>query len=242
MPLRSFWAGLYQKTSAADALDLCATVKAPWVEAVARPGGYGARAWHCPGHFNMCSPPCAWCGCPAGPEIVPAPPGLERVASRRPPPSVGSSLHAKSTCTPCAWHSRPGGCPEGQACAFCHVCPDEDFKARRKARAALQRVREPPLLATASDASTSASQVGTPPPPATADLAGCPTAPIKVALPRDPARALSGHPFHKAVPDDMSGGEGVWSESDGLGRRRRPSDETCSKKQKETRGAQARAA
>lgn len=48
-------------------------------------------------------------------------------------PSVGSVLHASGTCRPCAWFWKPHGCGNGRHCCHCHLCPEGEIKARRKA-------------------------------------------------------------------------------------------------------------
>jgi len=45
--------------------------------------------------------------------------------------SVGAELHDQSMCSPCAWFWREKGCDEGARCPFCHMCNEEEFKARR---------------------------------------------------------------------------------------------------------------
>merc|ERR1719356_21517 len=62
--------------------------------------------------------------------MLPSPP-----AGSRPPPSVGSVLHANSMCRPCAWfHKKPKGCENGADCRHCHLCPEGEIQARRKAK------------------------------------------------------------------------------------------------------------
>jgi len=65
------------------------------------------------------------------------PPGLD------PPPgtpSHGSTLHAVGDCRPCAWFWKAAGCQNGQDCTYCHICPADEAKQRRKARANMARM------------------------------------------------------------------------------------------------------
>ncbi|CAE7773527.1 unnamed protein product [Symbiodinium microadriaticum] len=50
-------------------------------------------------------------------------------------PSVGSVLHAKGCCSPCAWVWKPQGCHNGRNCGRCHLCPPGEVKLRKKAKA-----------------------------------------------------------------------------------------------------------
>jgi len=48
-------------------------------------------------------------------------------------PSVGSGGHGFGMCRPCVFvHTK--GCASGQDCAFCHVCPPDAKKIRKKAK------------------------------------------------------------------------------------------------------------
>jgi len=51
----------------------------------------------------------------------------------------GSSLHGTGLCRPCAWFWKPTGCKNGTTCAHCHLCPEGELQARRKAKNALLR-------------------------------------------------------------------------------------------------------
>ncbi|CAE8676967.1 unnamed protein product [Polarella glacialis] len=65
------------------------------------------------------------------------PPGL------RPPPNTpshGSVLHGDGNCRPCAWFWRPNGCENGSDCGHCHVCPEGEIKARKKAKQTIMRL------------------------------------------------------------------------------------------------------
>lgn len=55
-------------------------------------------------------------------------------------PSHGSALHALGTCKPCAWFWKPSGCENGQDCMHCHLCKQEEMRARKKSRAAMMRL------------------------------------------------------------------------------------------------------
>lgn len=61
------------------------------------------------------------------------------LAGRVPAWSVGASLHAARECRPCAWFWRPQGCENAEDCRHCHLCPQGEIKARRKARVTAAR-------------------------------------------------------------------------------------------------------
>jgi len=65
--------------------------------------------------------------------FVQSPPGLSEVASL---PSRGSGTHGIGECSPCVWHWKPQGCLRGPECGYCHLCPEGEVKARKKAKAA----------------------------------------------------------------------------------------------------------
>merc|ERR1712190_426266 len=46
----------------------------------------------------------------------------------------GSKLHGSGSCRPCAWFWKESGCQRGQACMYCHLCPEGELKARKKAK------------------------------------------------------------------------------------------------------------
>eukprot|EP00931_Biecheleriopsis_adriatica_P046083 TRINITY_DN26442_c0_g3_i1.p1 TRINITY_DN26442_c0_g3~~TRINITY_DN26442_c0_g3_i1.p1 ORF type:complete len:164 (-),score=14.53 TRINITY_DN26442_c0_g3_i1:440-931(-) len=53
-------------------------------------------------------------------------------ASRHDVPST-QKAHDEGTCRPCAYFwAKADGCRLGADCAFCHLCPPEEFKRRRK--------------------------------------------------------------------------------------------------------------
>merc|ERR1712039_543455 len=58
---------------------------------------------------------------------------------RTPEYSIGSELHGRGECKPCAWFWRPQGCSNGEECRHCHVCDPNQIKLRKKARAVAQR-------------------------------------------------------------------------------------------------------
>jgi len=56
-------------------------------------------------------------------------------------PSVGSALHGTGKCQPCAWFWKAGrGCQDGANCDHCHLCPEGEVKARKKAKVAAMRM------------------------------------------------------------------------------------------------------
>lgn len=56
-----------------------------------------------------------------------------------PLPSIGSATHHTGGCRPCAWIWRPGGCSSGADCTHCHLCPEGELKARKKAKEASRK-------------------------------------------------------------------------------------------------------
>lgn len=52
----------------------------------------------------------------------------------------GSALHTAGKCQPCGWFWKSGGCQRGQCCTFCHLCPEDEIKARKKSKHALLRL------------------------------------------------------------------------------------------------------
>jgi len=65
----------------------------------------------------------------AGPQVLLAWPEL---------PSMGSRRHHLGTCKPCAFVFK-GGCANGVACSFCHLCPPGEKKMRKMERKANRR-------------------------------------------------------------------------------------------------------
>jgi len=48
--------------------------------------------------------------------------------------SKGSTLHGTGRCSPCAWFWKSRGCNSGWDCTYCHMCPEGELKARKKAK------------------------------------------------------------------------------------------------------------
>jgi len=83
------------------------------------------------------------------PPGLPAPPGLELPLK---PQSGGSALHGTSRCRPCAWFWKLKGCQNEENCGHCHLCPEGEIKARKKAKKcpAQETPRSTPLASTAA--------------------------------------------------------------------------------------------
>jgi len=64
------------------------------------------------------------------------PPGLRSASNL---PSKGSALHGTGQCRPCAWFWKPGSCQNAAECGHCHLCPEGEIKARKKAKVAMLR-------------------------------------------------------------------------------------------------------
>jgi len=69
---------------------------------------------------------------------------------RAPDVAIGTARHGAGECTPCAWFWKEQGClwkelHHGQECGFCHLCPREEIKARRRAKVASTRSDAAPL-------------------------------------------------------------------------------------------------
>merc|ERR1712217_918893 len=53
-------------------------------------------------------------------------------------PSFGSRVHnaiaadGSPLCQPCAWFHKATGCQNGIQCRFCHFCPKDEMKNRKK--------------------------------------------------------------------------------------------------------------
>mmetsp|Transcript_42154 Transcript_42154/g.106100 ORF Transcript_42154/g.106100 Transcript_42154/m.106100 type:complete len:417 (+) Transcript_42154:61-1311(+) len=54
-------------------------------------------------------------------------------------PTPGSALHGSGDCKPCAWFHKASGCQRGEACTYCHLCPEGELKSRKKAKHAKMR-------------------------------------------------------------------------------------------------------
>eukprot|EP00929_Paragymnodinium_shiwhaense_P104072 TRINITY_DN6805_c0_g1_i2.p1 TRINITY_DN6805_c0_g1~~TRINITY_DN6805_c0_g1_i2.p1 ORF type:complete len:308 (-),score=43.46 TRINITY_DN6805_c0_g1_i2:303-1226(-) len=55
-------------------------------------------------------------------------------------PTMGSAAHTLQMCKPCAFLSK--GCASGVECKFCHLCPADEKKKRKKAKQAIKRQME----------------------------------------------------------------------------------------------------
>jgi len=54
--------------------------------------------------------------------------------------SQGSAVHGTGRCRPCAWFWKPGSCQNQDNCSYCHLCPEGELKARKKAKVQLMRL------------------------------------------------------------------------------------------------------
>jgi len=68
---------------------------------------------------------------PATAPALQPPPGI---------PSIGSALHGTGMCKPCAWFWKSGSCKNQGSCLHCHLCPQSEGKARKKAKIAMMRL------------------------------------------------------------------------------------------------------
>jgi len=68
--------------------------------------------------------------------------GVPEIPAQCPPglPSRGSTWHATGKCRPCAWFWKPKGCQGYSECRYCHLCPEGELKARKKAKVAAMRM------------------------------------------------------------------------------------------------------
>lgn len=48
--------------------------------------------------------------------------------------------HSLGHCRPCAWFWREQGCHNGDACGYCHLCPQGELKSRKKNKIAAMRM------------------------------------------------------------------------------------------------------
>jgi len=55
-------------------------------------------------------------------------------------PSHGSALHGTGRCRPCAWFWKGQGCQNAFECGHCHLCPEGEIKARKKAKRTIMRM------------------------------------------------------------------------------------------------------
>lgn len=63
----------------------------------------------------------------------------EWIAELSPFPTIGSQSHHLGTCKPCAFVFK-GGCINGVACNFCHLCARDEKKRRKKERLLNRRI------------------------------------------------------------------------------------------------------
>jgi len=61
---------------------------------------------------------------------------------RQPQISKGAALHSTGGCMPCPWFWKPQGCLNGEECLRCHLCPEGELKARRRAKTAELRQQQ----------------------------------------------------------------------------------------------------
>jgi len=55
---------------------------------------------------------------------------------KEPSPSLGSKHHPSGGCSPCIWYWKPAGCSNKENCKFCHMCPMDELKKRRREKIA----------------------------------------------------------------------------------------------------------
>lgn len=143
--------------------------------------------------------------------------------------SVGSALHGTGGCKPCAWYWKPGSCQNGRGCFHCHLCPEGELKARRKAKvssmravAALAKPWEGPLEPQKVTVLSGVYAVPEPaiaPPPG---LAGTVPPGLGASLP-DVKRATDPQePATLNMPEDPKGSNAVQPQAWPTHRRRRP--------------------
>mmetsp|Transcript_48669 Transcript_48669/g.139074 ORF Transcript_48669/g.139074 Transcript_48669/m.139074 type:complete len:496 (+) Transcript_48669:111-1598(+) len=91
----------------------------------------------------------------AAAENTPEAPGGSTAAADEDLASVGSKQHGEliegqPACTPCAWFHKPAGCLNAKNCYYCHLCPSEELKNRKKWK--VQRMKTKELEAKAGSA------------------------------------------------------------------------------------------
>jgi len=63
-------------------------------------------------------------------------------------PSAGSRNHnsvavdGQPACQPCAWFYKTSGCMNGASCHFCHLCPKDELRNRKKNKVARLRAQD----------------------------------------------------------------------------------------------------
>jgi len=80
------------------------------------------------------------CTAAASPAAVSAPAWTFEVP--QPEVSKGAALHSTGGCMPCPWFWKPQGCLNGEECLRCHLCPEGELKARRRAKTAELRQKQ----------------------------------------------------------------------------------------------------
>lgn len=70
------------------------------------------------------------------PKLVNFPPGLEM-----PPPGLEQgSDSVRADCKPCVWLWKPIGCKNSENCRYCHSCPPEELKTRKRSKLVMMRL------------------------------------------------------------------------------------------------------
>eukprot|EP00747_Dinoflagellata_sp_TGD_P088915 gnl/TRDRNA2_/TRDRNA2_164156_c2_seq2.p1 gnl/TRDRNA2_/TRDRNA2_164156_c2~~gnl/TRDRNA2_/TRDRNA2_164156_c2_seq2.p1 ORF type:complete len:454 (-),score=101.00 gnl/TRDRNA2_/TRDRNA2_164156_c2_seq2:215-1576(-) len=54
--------------------------------------------------------------------------------------SRGSVLHGTGNCRPCAWFWKPEKCLKDKECNYCHICSEDEIKARKKVKGKAMRM------------------------------------------------------------------------------------------------------
>jgi len=76
----------------------------------------------------------------ASPATASAP--ARKLDVRQPQGSTGAALHSTGGCMPCPWFWKAQGCLNGEECLRCHLCPEGELKARRRAKTAELRSKQ----------------------------------------------------------------------------------------------------
>jgi len=87
-------------------------------------------------------------------SAVPTPPTSIKHATGEFLPSRGVAQHPKD-CKPCAWMWKPRGCQNADFCEYCHLCPKDELKRRKKAKVSAIRLGVTPPSTTTWTSSTS---------------------------------------------------------------------------------------
>jgi len=67
--------------------------------------------------------------------------GKPATSTKQTDASSGSKLHHLGGCKPCAWYWKPQGCLNGPECGYCHLCPSDAVKSRKRAKVDMMRQR-----------------------------------------------------------------------------------------------------